>query len=125
MRELNTLLAIVRNALGNRLFRDSERLSLSQVHEDVESSGTPFRELIQDCISRAVTNAECGEFDHAMNEINLIHNVPLSGEAVKNWDELYFYQFELCGFLEGVQSVERARACLALCSKAIDRIHAR
>lgn len=114
-------LAMVRNALSHGVFREPERRTLESIQQDLETSGTPYAALMLDVIAFAQAAVARGEMEVAYHEINFIHNLPESAAAADGWNDDWFYQFNLFGYLEESNDATRIKRVLRMLADAESR----
>jgi hypothetical protein len=105
-----TELAHVRNMLLKNRFTEDERNMLLNIRKKVIYDNNKFAPLvllaIENCLSDVNTDMK-----KASIEINFIHNLPITGGK---WDEEYFYNAELLGYIERINDLPRVKKVISV-----------
>ncbi len=106
-------LAIVRNRLlaGKADPRDEELLSSVCKAAREQFHDSPYIAVLQGAIKNALTDIRSGALELAAQEIELVHNLPLSG-SWSAWNEEYFLKGALLTYIERAP-VDRVKALLS------------
>lgn len=106
-------LTIIRNRLlaGKYDQRDEALLKdvLSRIGADRKNI---YTDILAGAIAWAMSDAAEGNLEAAAREIDLVHNVPISGEWNSAWDEEYFLKGMIGEYIEQAP-VERIKALFA------------
>lgn len=96
--------------------------ALSGVSGDIEAIEViPARALIEFAIGAAVASVSNGNIRGAVVILNVVHNIPLSVERLRNWDLDYFLSVEVSELLDNYSFLDDAEVMvLALFRAAVD-----
>ncbi|NJK64973.1 MAG: hypothetical protein HC921_21720 [Synechococcaceae cyanobacterium SM2_3_1] len=98
----------------NKEFNEKDQETIDSIKREIISSRSPFKELMLQAINNSIIYARKEEYNLAANEINLIHNLPVSKDECKSWNEWSFYCVELPNYLEHIEDEKKVQQLIRL-----------
>lgn len=114
-------LAHLRNQLSNNVFKENEEHLFEEIRTKVELYDSIFAKVILKGLGNALMDARQRNFESASREMQFIHNLPISDEELRGWDEKYFYTCELLGYLDTSQNQDRIKEYIILLAEVINK----
>jgi hypothetical protein len=112
-------IAHLRNLVAKKNYSHSEKELISNIEKEILKHKNRLANIALESILNCKTDLSNNDYESAARELHLIHNFPLKDSELNNWDEYYFYKFELLGYIETVKKTERIKKLILNLSKII------
>ncbi len=123
-----TNLLLLRSRLASKRFDEKDKFHIELTREMIIQSNSLFKEILLNAINNSLEDASHENLKAAYNEINFVHNLPITEEELARWNARYFYMTELIGYIQRViefhKDYKRIIKIVSLLAKAQERISA-